>query len=313
MDIDIKTAQTRIGTPDQGVAPSIPSRSQGDAAPVLTGAGVVVVEVSDFEKLLAKLEMEHEDRRQSLCAQRFASALAAMAGKYGNLTAEQSAALATLAEKSAAYERAGAARDAAQAEYDASVVELAVLTEKLEALVKAQTKTPEEREKELRARESQAEESAAAEKADELEDKTKEIEELQAKVAEQQKVVAADRTARDAAEGALDAAGSALTGATRAAMASLDGAQAKTIAGAVRQLAAEIAAAATERTDGDEETAEKANAIIAAMERYAASIEGMRQEELDEMVAKTSADLQALLRLERTLKPGELGEYNEIV
>lgn len=318
--ITVTTQQAPIQTGNEG-GQVAGQPLAGGVKPVLDGASVSVTQATDFEKLLARMEMERDEKRQELCAQRFASALLTLAGQHGSLSSAQGAALVALAEKSEAYEQACRGRNTAQTAYDAASVELAVLTEKLEAMVKAQTKTPEEREKELEAKEEKAEAATAEEKAEAataedkveaLEDDTAEIEALKAKVAEQEKTVAERKAARDAAEGTLNAAGSALAGATHAAMTILDGAQAKAIAGAVRQLAAEIVAAAVERKD-DDGTVDKANAVIEAMEQYAEALEEMRREELDEAIAKISTDLQFLLRCDRMLRPEELGEYTKTV
>lgn len=314
---------------------------QKELAPVLGEKPLnVSASSTDFEKLLAKTELERDERRQATCAQRFALALQTLMGQHQNLTAAQSAALDNVTKASRAYELAALEQKCAQIAYNealtpyndaknaynGAVNELTIMTQQLEALIEAQTKTPEEREKEQKAKAQRAVDQAEEVVEEEEVDLEKEIEALKGQIEQQKSVVdkakddfdkateALDKakTRLDAAEGVLATAGTVLAGAMSKAMAALDGSQAKAIAGAVRQLAAEIVAAATERDDGGE-TVEKANAIIVAMEEYIEAVEEMQLEKLEEMTAKISTDLQFLLRCERTLQPGELGEYNEIV
>jgi len=299
MTIDSHTSETPVaaGYDPRGAA-AVPELAPG----ILSGEGVHVAEATDFERMLERLRFEQEEKKRELNALQFASALLTLAGRYENLTASQKAAAQAVADATLAESAAAGACRKAEWQLGVDTIALEVLTKKLEALVKAQTKTPEEREKELREKETR-EETVAAELA-EKEDHSAEIAELERQIAALKPIVEQDRVAYAAAQTALDRAQSGLA----AAVGRLDAVMLQVVAESVRQAAQNLAAAAAEQPDGAPRE-KRANAIVAAMGEYVEALQEMRDEELAEIVAKISDDIAFLAQAKYTVAPEELLPY----
>ncbi len=283
---------------------------------VLSGASVSVKGTTDFEKLLAELQLERDEQKERLFRGQFSAALAILASRQEGLSQAQQAAIAVVGEKSSALEQAAAAVVAATEGLDTASALLQVEIAKLEQMIEAQKKTPEERlaeietaervkeEKEV-ARETKAE---VAEEA-ETEEESAEIQAQRAKVAALQDDVAAKTAALSDAKAAEAAATVALKNAT----ASLDGVAHAVVADAVRLAGKVVAASAAEQSDGSEEVGEKADAIVEALADYADKLEELRDEELAERIAKTADDIVFLSKAQTLIKPGDLPGYEQKV
>lgn len=320
MEIKVLQNAPQANTLDTGLEGSVPRESAGaSAAPVLSGASVSVKGATDFERLLAELELHRDEQKEKIARGQFAAALAVLAGRQGGLSAAQQAAVVSVGEKSAALEQATAAARTAAADLDVASVRLQAESERLERMIEAQKKTPEMRLAEIQAEEDRAEAQAAdgqagaaveeaAGEADAAEAETDEIKAQRARVAELQGEVAAKASALDAAQAAQASAEAALKGAA----AGLDRATQLVVTDAVRLAGKMVAAAAAEQPDG-KPVEEKANAMVAALGEYADKIEEMRDDELAEKIAKTAVDILFLAEAQTLLAPGDLSEYEQKV
>ncbi len=283
---------------------------------VLSGASVSVRGTTDFEKLLAELQLERDEQKERLFRGQFSAAVAILASRQEGLSQAQQAAIAVVGEKASALEQAAAAVQAATEGLDVASAVLQTEIAKLEQMIEAQKKTPEERlaeieteervekEKEV-ARETKAE---AAEET-ETEEESAEIQAQREKVAALQGEVAAKTAALSDAKSAEAAATVALKNAT----AGLDGTAHAVVADAVRLAGKVVAATAAEQTDESKEVGEKADAIVEALADYADKLEEMRDEELAERIAKTADDIVFLATAQTLLKPGDLPGYEQKV
>ena len=288
---------------------------------VLSGASVSVKGTTDFEKLLAELQLERDEQKERLFRGQFSAAIAILASRQEGLTQAQQEAIAVVGEKSSALEQAAATVRAATEGLDVASAVLQTEIEKLEQMIEAQKKTPEERlaeieteervaeEKEV-ARETKAEVAEEVETEGEVEEKeSAEIQAQRAKVAALQGDVAAKTAALSEAKSAEAAATVELKNAT----ASLDGTAHAVVADAVRLAGKVVAATAAEQTDESKEVGEKADAIVEALADYADKLEEMRDEELAERIAKTADDIVFLATAQTLLKPGDLPGYEQKV
>lgn len=315
MEIKVLQNAPQANTLDTGLEGSVPRESAGaSAAPVLSGASVSVKGATDFERLLAELELHRDEQKEKIARGQFAAALAVLAGRQGGLSAAQQAAVASVGEKSAALEQATAAARTAAADLDVASVRLQAESERLERMIEAQKKTPEMRLAEIQAEEDRTEAQAADEQAGAAveeaagEAETDEIKAQRARVAELQGEVAAKASAFDAAQAAQASAEAALKGAASG----LDRATQRVVTDAVRLAGKMVAASAAEQPDG-KPVEEKANAMVAALGEYADRIEEMRDDELAEKVAKTAADIVFLSKAQTLLAPGDWPDYEQKV
>lgn len=273
---------------------------------ILSGDSLTVMSTTDFEKLLAKLDLERDEQKQRLLQGQFAAALSALAARYEGISVEQKGALDELAAKSAELEAATAAELAAQGDLDAASVLMNVEIQKLNAMLEAAKKTPEERQKEIETAEKKEKEGLEESHA-----KTEESEEIKA----QRELVENLKADVSKKEDALKAAASAVGVATKefsAAVANLDSAAKLVVADALRLAGRMVAALAAEQPEG-KPVEEKVNAMIEALGEYADKIEEMNQEELDEKISKMSVELILLAKQLEPLTAGDLPEYEQKV
>lgn len=273
---------------------------------ILSGDSLTVMSTTDFEKLLAKLDLERDEQKQRLLQGQFAAALSALAARYEGITVEQKTALDEIARKSGALDAALAAEMAAQGDLDAASVLMNVEIQKLNAMLEAAKKTPEERQKEIETAEKKEKEGLEESHA-----KTEESEEIKA----QRELVENLKADVSKKEDALKAAASAVGVATKefsAAVANLDSAAKLVVADALRLAGRMVAALAAEQPEG-KPVEEKVNAMIEALGEYADKIEEMNQEELDEKISKMSVELILLAKQLEPLTAGDLPEYEQKV
>ncbi len=292
-----------LGTGSEGAVPQ--GTAGASAAPVLSGASVSVKGATDFEKLLAELELQRDEQKEKIARGQFSAALAVLAGRQGGLSAAQQTAVASVGEASAALEQATAAVRTAGADLDVASALLQAESERLERMIEAQKKTPEMRLAEIEAEEEKAEVQSEAESAEEESD---EIKAQRAKVAALESDVAAKTSALDAAKAVQASAEAALKGAA----AGLDRAAQRVVTDAVRLAGKMVAASAAEQPDG-KPVEEKANAIVEALGAYADRIEEMRDDELAEKIAKTASDIIFLSKAQTLLAPGDWPDYEQKV
>ncbi len=283
---------------------------------ILSGASVSVKGTTDFEKLLAELQLERDERNERLFRGQFSAALAILAGRQEGLTKTQQTAIATLGEKSSVLEQAAAAVQAATDGLDAASALLQTEIKKLEQMIEAQKKTPEERLAEIEAeerteelKEVAREEKAEVEEETETEEASAEIQAQRAKIATLQGDVEAKTAALSDAKAAEAAAEVALKNAA----AGLDDTSHAIVADAVRLAGKVVAASAAEQTDEGKEVGEKADAIVEALADYAEKLDEMRDEELAERIAKTADDIVFLATAQTLIKPSDLPGYEQKV
>lgn len=320
MEIKVLQNAPQANTLDTGLEGPVPRESAGaSAAPVLSGASVSVRGTTDFEKLLAELELQRDGQKEKIARGQFAAALAVLAGRQGGLSQTQQAAIASVASTSAALEQATAAVRTAAGDLDVASALLQAESERLARMIEAQKKTPEARLAEIQAEEKKdaaravSEEAVAA--AEEVvsddvavEAESDEIKAQRAKVAALQGDVAAKTEALETAKAGQASAEAALKGAT----AGLDRATQLVVTDAVRLAGKMVAAAAAEQPDG-KPVEEKANAMVAALGDYADKIEEMRDDELAEKIAKTAVDILFLAEAQTLLTPSDLPGYEQKV
>ena len=283
---------------------------------VLSGASVSVRGTTDFEKLLAELQLERDEQKERLFQGQFSAALAILASRQEGLTQAQQAAIAVVGEKSSALEQAAAAVRAATEGLDTASALLQVEISKLEQMIEAQKKTPEERLAEIETEERVAEEKEVARETKTEIAEEAETEEESAEIQAQREKVAAlqgDVAAKTAALSEAKSAEAAATVELKNAVASLDGTANAVVADAVRLAGKVVAASAAEQSDESREVGEKANAIVEALADYADKLEELRDEELAERIAKTADDIVFLATAQTLLKPGDLPGYEQKV
>lgn len=306
MEIKVLQNAPQANTLGTGSGGAVPQGTAGASpAPVLSGASVSVKGATDFEKLLAELELQRDEQKEKIARGQFSAALAVLAGRQGGLSAAQQAAVASVGEASAALEQATAAVRTAGADLDVASALLQAESERLERMIEAQKKTPEVRLAEIEAEEEKAEVQSEAESAEEESD---EIKAQRAKVAALEGDVAAKTSALDAAKAVQASAEAALKGAA----AGLDRAAQRVVTDAVRLAGKMVAASAAEQPDG-KPVEEKANAIVEALGAYADRIEEMRDDELAEKIAKTASDIIFLSKAQTLLAPGDWPDYEQKV
>lgn len=288
---------------------------------VLGGDGLSVRSTTDFEKLLAEMEVKRDKALQKSFKSQFSAAIAVLVGRHDNLSVAQLSAVDGVTAATDALSQAKADVAAAQSAYDASCVALAVETAKLEAMVEASVTTPEERveeickeeaqeelvQEELEQEELEQEEVAQEELAQKIQYTEEELQAQRDVVAAQQQVVDANLKALDAANAAKAEASDALTRAVH----SLDSVSKGLVVEAVVISCRLLSAAAAERSDGETET--QASAIIKAIGEYADKIQEMQDEELEEAVAKVLPDFVFLVTADYTVMPGDLPQYENRV
>lgn len=106
MEIKVLQNAPQANTLGTGLEGSVPQETAGaSAAPVLSGASVSVRGTTDFEKLLAELELQRDEQKEKIARGQFSAALAVLAGRQGGLSQTQQAAIASVASTSAALSR----------------------------------------------------------------------------------------------------------------------------------------------------------------------------------------------------------------
>ena len=288
---------------------------------VLSGESVSVRGTTDFEKLLAELKLENEDRKERLFRSQFSAALAILAGRQEGLSSAQQAAIAAVGEKASALEQASAAVKAAQGDLDTASALLQLEIEKLDQMIEAQKKTPEERLAEVEAKERNEEakevvREAKADAAEETEGEVEAEEEESAEIQAQRAKVAAlegDVAAKTAALAAAKTAEADATVALKNAAAALDGTSHAVVADAVRLAGKVVAATAAEKGDEGQEVESKADAIVEALADYADKLEEMRDDELAERIAKTADDIVFLAKAQTLMRADEMPGYEQKV
>ncbi len=306
MEIKVLQNAPQANTLDTGLGGAVPQGMAGaSAASVLSGAAVSVKGATDFERLLAELELRRDEQKEKIARGQFSAALAVLAGRQDGLSVAQQAAVASVGEASAALEQASTAVRTAAGDLDVASALLQAESERLERMIEAQKKTPEMRLAEIQSEEDKAEVQAEEEAVEEESD---EIKAQRAKVASLQGDVAAKTSALDAAKAAQASAEAALKGAA----AGLDRTTQRVVTDAVRLAGKMVAASAAEQPDG-KPVEEKANAMVAALGEYADRIEEMRDDELAEKIAKTASDIIFLSKAQTLLAPGDWPDYEQKV
>ena len=285
MEITLNTTPSGIERESLMQGQELAAAPSGELSPILGGDNLRVTGESDFEALLAKMEMDRDESRAKLYASRFASALQMLAGRYEGLNEAQKKVLDDISEATTAQIAAELKYQNAVYDRACTVSELEILNKKLEALLEESVTTPEDR-------------------------KEEQIKELREKIAAKTDELEKLNTAVSAALSEKNAA----AGAVENAMSKLDGTTAKVVFAAMKEIATEIVNEA--RNSKDEASAgktEKANSIIAAIGEWADKLEEMQDEELKEKLGKLSVELQSLLREERLMKAEEMPGYEKNV
>ena len=310
--MDIKGIQQNPSLqPDAGFQGAPTGGEVKDTAPILGGENVKVDSKTDFEKLLAEMEMKREEQREKMFASRFAAAMTVLAGRHDIFTVQQQEAFSKVASATDAFAKATDDLEQATNDLATSQAVLEVLNQHLEAVLQANIKTPEDRLEELEAAEKLKDESEAEEVKEETEvkeEESAEVQELRQKIADQEKKVAdAETRVKKATENKGKAAAN-----LSEALAALDSVGLQYVVNTVISSIKEIVAAAAEQPDGVEKK-EKANPIIQALSEYVDKIQEMQDEELEELIAKVTPAIVLLAESDLTVDPTVFPEYEKHV
>lgn len=171
-----------VGTTRSGFDMADNLRADGKALKsVLSGESVKVSSPMDLEALKAKLGIEIEETRASVSQSRLSSALDALLSRIEIANAKQTETLRKLAELT--DKGAGIQNEIKDLEEQLRLLELAIETEKLEAMAKAFEETPEEKAAKVKLKEERAK------------SRQKEIDELKRQIADKKSELLATENA----------------------------------------------------------------------------------------------------------------------
>ena len=315
----------RIGAQGAGYATpgfdGAPADVSAAPAELLGGPGLTVV--ADYQKLVARLKMESEDKNRALQGQQFANTLLRLVAQNDAITERQQTALKDVANATKALE-------SALAVVTSTSTAMQVLIQEIADLTKAMSTTAEDRRKRLEAKE-RAEANVAEKKAarDALaKDQTAtdearaaaesayrtavadlgaieaDITRLDGEIKDQKKQMSALETRRDTLQAVLDTAkgmAEAADAALQDAVSRLDTSGRQVLAEVVGLTAGQIEQAA--QTEDDAKT-EEVNALVQAAERLSATILERTDAEIAALIAKV-ADVSAP-RASELLTPADL-------